>query len=270
MQRYFLEIAYEGSQFHGWQRQPNALSVQEQLEEGLATLLRAPHPLTGAGRTDAGVHCRQLYAHFDCAATLDANFLRKLNGWLPRSVAVPDLLVPTPPKPLHARFGAIQRTYQYYIHQQKDPFGYRHSWWLKFSLDWEAMAHAAELLKAHTDFASFCKAHGSNKTTFCKIFESFFYTENQHIVYRISADRFLRGMVRAAVGTLVEVGKGKLPPQGLHEVLAARNRSAAGPAAPPHGLFLERVVYPAGSLRSLVTGELISAPPAGANDSSTA
>lgn len=245
--RYFLHLGYWGPAFHGWQRQPGqTVTVQGVLEEGLQIILRQPVALTGSGRTDTGVHALEQWAHFDWPAHLPLpdghTLLARLNGWLPVGVAIYALYAA--PDGLHARFDAILRRYRYQIVTRKDPFWYERAWWIHQPLDTEKMQLAADKLLAYNDFASFCKLGGNNKTTICRIFSSKISTENGVLTYIVEGDRFLRGMVRAIVGTLVDIGRGKLSLEAMDVILEARNRSAASQAAPPYGLYLEKIGYP--------------------------
>lgn len=247
MRRYFLALAYHGAPYHGWQRQPRAASVQQVLEEALATLLRHPCPVVGAGRTDAGVHATRQFAHFDTPAPLPATFLRRLNGLLPPEVAACTLYQTTDPE-LHARFSATSRAYTYYLARAKDPFAWGRAWQLSQALDLDAIAEATTLLLEGSDFASFCKAGSDEKTTLCHLYDAHWACAERSWEFHIRADRFLRGMVRAIVGTLVLIGRRKLPPGAMSEILAGQNRALAGPAAPAKGLFLTDVSYPTGAL----------------------
>ena len=240
--RYFLEISYNGKNYHGWQIQPNASSVQETLERCLSLLLHEEISLTGAGRTDTGVHARQLFAHFDTDKLLDNNLITKLNRFLPPDIAIHQLLKVS--DDAHARFDATFRKYQYYISTQKNPFVQESAWQLIASLDVEKMNEAAKILFQHTDFTSFSKLHTDVKTNNCVIYEAHWVEEpNGLLCFHIKADRFLRNMVRAIVGTLVEVGRGKLSIDDFNQIIVAKNRQKAGASVPPQGLFLVEVGY---------------------------
>ena len=241
--RYFLDFSYRGTDFHGSQTQPNAITVQQTLEQALATIMRSSIPLTFAGRTDAGVHARQMVAHFDWIEQLPANLVHRLNSLLPDSVAVRTIQPVT--NEAHARFDAIARTYRYYITTAKQPFATLIRTRVAPGLDFEAMNQAAQLLLGRQDFASFCRLHTDVKTTICNVTEAYWTIENDTDAYfTITADRFLRNMVRAVVGTLFEVGRHQLTIQQFAEVIQAKNRKAAGHSADAKGLFLEQITYP--------------------------
>ena len=245
MPRYFMQLAYNGASFHGWQVQPNAVSVQEVLEDALSKALRCTTPVVGAGRTDAGVHARRMVAHFDAAQPLDdpTALVRRVNAIVGRDIAVEDIRQVA--DDAHARFDATSRTYHYYCCTSKSPFTGAFSWLAPASLDFDAMNRAAELLLGKHDFTSFAKLHSDAHTNICTVTEARW--ENiapGRYVFVITADRFLRNMVRAVVGTLVEVGRGKLTHQGFADVIAARNRCSAGTSMPPQALFLWDVTYP--------------------------
>lgn len=240
--RYFVEFAYNGTNFHGSQRQPNGITVQEVMEEAFATILRQPIALTFAGRTDAGVHAEQMFAHFDCATILsESSNISRLNSLLPPDIAVRRIFPVT--DDAHARFSAVERTYEYRITTIKDPFKQTLVTRVAPGLNFEKMNAAAELLLGKHDFASFCKVHTDVKTTFCTVTQAEWVNEN---IFVISADRFLRNMVRAVVGTLFEVGRHKMSLDDFREVIEAHNRCAAGQSAPPQGLYLTRIYYPFG------------------------
>ena len=250
--RYFLEIAYDGTDFHGWQKQLNGISVQQEIEVALSTLLRRPLEILGAGRTDSGVHAIQQFAHFDCDVDIIfpiQQLKHRLNRLLPSTIAVNNLFV-CAGIPLHARFDAISRAYVYKLTSEKCPFSYKH---IVFQpriedYDWQSINEATNMLLEWRDFASFCKLHGNNKTTLCKIisvlWEEKINENKKEYHFHIKADRFLRGMVRGIVGTLLEIGSGKRTSNDFFRILEARNRSKAGANAPAHGLYLSEVNYP--------------------------
>lgn len=244
MQRYFIELSYKGTRYHGWQVQPNALTVQEVLETTLSTFLRRKIEVTGAGRTDTGVHASFYVAHFEVDELPFAlsDLVEKLNRFLPDDIALHRIL--PVPGDLHARFSAIRRTYLYYISRKKDPFTLDTSYPYLLPLDVDAMNRAAALLTSEDDFTSFSKLHSDVKTNICKVYEAFWKEEGGMLVFTISADRFLRNMVRAIVGTLMEVGRHKISPDEFREIIARKDRSAAGTSAPPQGLFLAGIEYP--------------------------
>ena len=275
--RYSLCLSYDGSAFCGWQIQPSSPSVQACLEGVLARLLGRPVPVTGAGRTDTGVHAVGYIAHFDYDGILPfeaSDFTYKLNAMLPREVVVHSVSVV--PDDFHARFSARRREYTYFIHRQKDPFLRSTSWLCGYpSLDFDAMNAACQFLLGTHDFSCFEKTGGDNKTSICTVFDAFWapYTpshvqilseegmvsqthghpravfdtipssEGNYWYFRIAADRFLRNMVRATVGTLIEVGRGKHSPEWVAELIASGTRGDAGESVPGHALFLNKVLY---------------------------
>lgn len=243
MHRYFIHFSYDGTGYHGWQIQPNGISVQEVLQQALSVVLRREMTVTGAGRTDTGVHARRMTAHFDIDDTTDcAQLTYKLNRLLPRDVAVENIEEVAPD--LHARFSACRRTYHYYIHFAKNPFKERYSSELHFPLDFNRMNEAAGLLLQTNDFAAFCKSHTDVKTTFCNVTEAVWIRQTADEWYfRISADRFLRNMVRAVVGTLIDVGRGRLSTDDFRAIIETKRRTAAGESMPAKGLFLEEIEY---------------------------
>ena len=273
MQRYFIYLSFDGTGYHGWQIQPNGISVQECLQKGLSTLLRTETEVVGAGRTDAGVHARQMVAHFDYDGTLDVQDLAyKLNRILPRDIAVQR--VEAVDNDLHARFSATARTYHYYIHQQKDPFLRHYSCELRYPLDFELMNEAASHLLQVEDFGAFCKSGSDVKTTLCKVTEAEWrplltspvrggtgdrcsVMGDGEIVspsggrlewaswcFVITANRFLRNMVRAVVGTLIEVGRHRMTLDEFDAVIRTGKRTEAGESMPGHALFLWEIAYP--------------------------
>ena len=241
--RYFIEFAYNGSTFHGSQTQPNGNTVQSEMEAAFATILRQPVSLTFAGRTDAGVHARKMVAHFDWFEPMPANLVGRLNNLLPDSIAVKGIQRMS--EDAHARFDAISRTYHYYITTRKDPFLYGTHTRVASDLDFEAMNSAAELLLGTQDFSSFCRAHTDAKTTICMVSEARWVQESETEAYfTITANRFLRNMVRAIVGTLFEVGRGKMTRSQMADIIAAHDRCRAGHSVPAEGLALVEIIYP--------------------------
>ncbi len=243
--RYFIRFAYDGTAFHGSQRQPNGSTVQETMEQALAMIFREEVPLTFAGRTDAGVHAREMYAHFDIGFSLpDAGHICfRLNGILPDSIAIYDIVRVT--DNAHARFSATRRTYEYHVINHKDPFLFPYVTRLRMPLDYAAMNEAAQYLIGRQDFASFCRTHTDVKTTICDLTHAEWRElGNGHAVFTISADRFLRNMVRAVVGTLFQVGQGKMTKEQFAEVIRLQNRCSAGDSAPAQGLYLTHIEYP--------------------------
>lgn len=241
--RYFVTFAYCGTDFHGSQTQPNGITVQEVMENAFSTILRVPVALTLAGRTDAGVHAEMMTAHFDCEKALPLNLVSRLNNLLPPTIAVRDIR--RVQDDAHARFDAIARTYRYRITTRKYPFDYTTCTRVADGLDFEAMNHAAQLLLGKQDFASFCRVHTDVKTTICDVREARWVMEDEwHAAFYITADRFLRNMVRAIVGTLMKIGRGQMTETQLQETIAAHNRCRAGQSAPAEGLALIDVKYP--------------------------
>ncbi|MBE6309920.1 MAG: tRNA pseudouridine(38-40) synthase TruA [Bacteroidales bacterium] len=241
--RYFLKLAYNGANYHGWQSQPNAVSVQECIEKALSTILREPISIIGAGRTDAGVNAAVMYAHFDVSEPLKdmLTLVMRLNSILGKDIAIYDVLPVR--ADAHARFDAVSRTYKYFVHTEKSPFLYPFSWKSTCRLDFELMNEAAELLKNYRDFTSFSKLHTDVATNNCKITYARWEQEGEQWVFTITADRFLRNMVRAIVGTLVDVGRGKLTIEQFCEVIEKKDRCSAGTSMPGNALFLWNVKY---------------------------
>lgn len=256
--RYFLKLAYNGAPFHGWQSQPNAVSVQQKVEEALSTVTRCNVDITGAGRTDAGVHARCMYAHFDLPEPIadKGRFLLSLNRIIGKDIAFYDVI--EVPEEAHARFDATERTYKYFVTYRKSPFLYPYSWHSPSVLDVDAMNEAASLLLQTDDFTSFAKLHSDAKTNVCDVREAVWTPLSQDgasicdgvalpvpgLVFTISADRFLRNMVRAVVGTLVDVGRGKIDLDSFKKIIATKDRCAAGTSMPACALFLWNIKYP--------------------------
>lgn len=244
MARYFIEMAYNGANFHGWQKQQNAVTVQQTLEQVLTTVFQENIVVTGAGRTDTGVHASYFVAHFDAVALpFEQNdILRKANSLLPDGIAVFSVIPVS--DGAHSRFDAVSRTYEYHLVLQKDPFlfPFTHRPW--FTPDFEEMNKAAEKLKDYTDFTSFARLHGGNKTNFCTIDEAYWEQRDNRYVFVIKADRFLRNMVRAIVGTLLDVGRNKISVNDFCQIIESKDRGGAGTSAPPQGLFLTHIDYP--------------------------
>lgn len=251
--RCFLHLSYRGEPFHGWQRQPNAVSVQQTVEEALQTVLRVPVPIVGAGRTDTGVNARCMYAHFDLPEIENPesrirNSIQGLNRLCGRDISI-HRIIPVADD-AHARFDAVQRTYKYFVTTGKSAFLHPLSWHSPSPLDVDAMNDAAATLLQDTDFTSFAKLHSDAKTNVCDVREARWertacnLTGEEMLVFTISADRFLRNMVRAVVGTLVDVGRGKMSLLGFRDVVEARDRCSAGTSMPPQALTLWDVRYP--------------------------
>lgn len=248
--RYFLDISYKGTHYAGWQVQRNAHTVQAELDRALSVLLREEVQSMGAGRTDTGVHAQQLIVHFDTETALQPGLLHSLNGLLPYDIAVRALLQPHNPD-LHARFDAISRAYVYRVVRRKSPIEREFALWVRQELDLEKMQEAAALLLEYDDFASFCKAHGDNQTTLCRMDRAEWEVKGDLLLFHVQANRFLRGMVRALVGTQLLVGSGKMELADFRRVIEARDRKQAGPNADARGLFLVAVGYPADSFTVL-------------------
>ncbi|MEG1575009.1 MAG: tRNA pseudouridine(38-40) synthase TruA [Bacteroidales bacterium] len=242
--RYFLIFSYNGAAYHGWQIQPNCISVQKVMEEALEKILRVKTPLTAAGRTDTGVHARYMAAHFDTGEPISdkIEFLKRLNSILPSDIAIEKVLRVN--DDAHARFDALYRTYHYYITDTKNPFGGQYSCRYYGDMDFTAMNAAALCLKNYTDFTSFSKLHTNTVTNNCKIYVAYWERYDNDWRFVIKADRFLRNMVRAVVGTLLQVGRGKLTVDGFCEVIEAKDRCRAGTSVPANALFLVDVGYP--------------------------
>jgi tRNA pseudouridine38-40 synthase len=243
IQRYFIYFCYDGSRYHGWQTQPNAHTVEQEMEQALSTLLRREVLLTGAGRTDAGVHARLMVAHFDTDAPVDeVQLAYKLNRLLPADIGV--RRIEAVGSDMHARFSATSRTYRYYIHTQKNPFRRNSSCELHYQLDFDRMNEAAAMLLEYSDFGAFCKSHTDVKTTLCHVTEARWEPLSEHEwCFVISANRFLRNMVRAVVGTLIDVGRNRLSLDDFRRVIEGRKRTEAGESMPGKALFLEDIKY---------------------------
>lgn len=243
--RYFLELRYNGGAYFGWQRQPDMPTVQQTLEQSLTTLLREPVELTGAGRTDTGVNASYYVAHFDAMQPVDdpQRLLYKLNFMLPGDIAA-DTLTPVA-EGAHARFDAREREYRYFIEPRKNPFTRHVSWQYHVPLDVARMNEAAAMLLEYDDFTSFAKLNSNNKTNRCRVMESAWTVDEAGVLrFTIRADRFLRNMVRAIVGTLVDVGRGRYTPEEFRAIVASRDLSRSSAGAPAQGLFLSDIRYP--------------------------
>jgi len=243
--RYFIFISYKGTSYHGWQIQPNSVTIQKILDEALSTILEEEISTTGAGRTDTGVHASVFCAHFDSnSADLDTrkNLIYRLNRFLPKDISVSAIRKVV--ADANARFSAISRTYCYFVNRVKDPFSEDSSWYLHGNINVEAMNKAAGLLFSFTDFTSFSRLHTDVKTNNCKILEAKWDEDGSRLVFTIRADRFLRNMVRAIVGTMIEVGFGKMTLAEFEEIIKSKDRCKAGKSAPAKGLFLTAIEYP--------------------------
>ena len=241
--RYFIHLAYNGTRFHGWQIQPNATSVQENLNKAFSVLLQTEINLMGAGRTDTGVHAREMYAHFDSDTSFDiTTFVHKLNSFLPKDIVIYDI-IPVHDD-AHSRFDATKRTYEYHIHQFKNPFIDELSWYFHQPLDIDLMNQASQLLFNYTDFECFSKVNTDVNTFDCTIFEAYWKRgKNDQLVFTISANRFLRNMVRSIVGTLINVGLHKITLDDFTKIIESKSREKAGFSVPAHGLYLTKIEY---------------------------
>ncbi len=241
--RYFVHFSYLGKSYHGWQRQPNAMTVQEQMESCFSTLLKDNIELVAAGRTDAGVHAREMYAHFDYERLLDTKGLvHRLNSFLPEDIVVYNIFRVA--EEAHARFSAIERSYEYRITLVKDPFSLDTAYYTRGPFDLEAMNKAANQLLGKRDFECFSKSNTDVKTFICDLRSAAWQKQDNQLIFYVTADRFLRNMVRAMVGTLLEVGTGKLSLEDVNSIIKSGDRSKAGVSVPAKGLSLVRVVYP--------------------------
>lgn len=244
MRRYFLRISYDGTSYHGWQAQPNAVTVQGVLDDALKVLLRSETETVGCGRTDAGVHSKCFYLHFDVEQPVEdsSKFIHSLNAILPLDIAAYELIAVS--NDAHARFDATLRTYEYHLTSLKDPFLAGRAYHYTRRCDFDKMNEAAALLMNHAEYGCFCKGRSDEQTTECRVSHAEWSSVNGHQVFTVSANRFLRNMVRAIVGTLLEVGEGTLDLEGFREVLYSGDRSEAGRSVPGHGLYLTDVRYP--------------------------
>lgn len=241
--RYFIELSYNGTAYHGWQNQPNGITVQEVVEKGLSTLLNEPVSVMGAGRTDAGVHATQLFAHFDTTVVFDVpDLVFKMNSFLPNDVAITTIFEVKPD--VHARFHAISRAYLYRVTVKKNVFTVENSFYVKQALDVEKMNEASKILLTYKDFQCFSKSKTDVKTYHCDIMQAEWVLKNDELHFVIKANRFLRNMVRAIVGTLINIGLGKMEVDELHTIIESKNRSEAGFSVPAHGLYLTKIEYP--------------------------
>jgi tRNA pseudouridine38-40 synthase len=241
--RYFIQFLYDGTDYFGYQKQPEHISVQQTLESALSRMLRKDIYTTGAGRTDTGVHAREMFAHFDVEEKLPDNLVKKLNSYLPPDISIKSIFQVK--DSAHARFDAVRRTYQYFISTQKNPFKQRfHAQFLHYDLDVEIMNKASEILLEYTDFTSFSKLHSDNKTNECAIYRADWEQREGELIFTISANRFLRNMVRAIAGTLIDVGRGKIDVVKFREIIEKKDRTFASTSAPAKGLVLINVEYP--------------------------
>lgn len=243
MGRFFIYLGYNGANYCGWQSQPNGMAVQELIEKSLNTLFRVPTPIVGAGRTDAGVHARMMIAHFNTDLNIDRiETVERLNRILPKDISIYKI-VPVRDD-AHARFDAISRRYSYFVTTSKDPFGYNFKYKVHNNLDLDKMNRCAKVLFEYNDFTSFSKLHTDVMTNNCSIKEVRWQLKGDDLEFSIKADRFLRNMVRAIVGTLLEAGRGKLDEMGMRRIIEAKDRRVAGVSVPAQALFLDEVEYP--------------------------
>ena len=243
MKRYLILLNYKGTNFHGWQIQPNAITIQEVIEKALSILLKEKTAIVGAGRTDAGVHAKNYVAHFDTTKELGdkVKFLKNFNGIVGKEIAISKILEVE--ADFHSRFSAKSRTYKYYIHTSKNPFVDEFSYNLTWKPDIKKMNQACEILFTEQDFTSFSKTNTDTKTNICKIYNAKWSGGDEKLVFEIKANRFLRNMVRAIVGTLLDVGKGKISLPEFKNIIESKNRSRAGYSVPAKGLFLVDISY---------------------------
>ncbi len=244
MKRYFFECCYDGSNYHGWQFQPNAVSIQDIIQQSIYKFFNESEvSITGCGRTDTGVHAIQYYFHMDSSSDFDIKkFIYKLNNILPKDISVYNAWLVN--SDFHARFSAEKRTYKYFISTQKNPFKDKISYLIKENINVDLMNECADELLKHKDFTSFSKLNTDVKNNLCDLFECFWIQNEKELIFQISANRFLRNMVRAIVGTMLDVGKGKLSLNDFKNIVKEKNRSNAGSSAPAKGLFLYEVKYP--------------------------
>ena len=241
--RYFIQLSYNGSAYHGWQIQPNAVTIQETIQDALSKLLNTNISITGAGRTDTGVHAFQMFAHFDVDETLDTeNLTFKLNSFLPKDIAIQSIFQVN--ADAHTRFHAIKRSYDYKISLKKNVFLFDYTHYVHQKLDVDKMNEAANILLEYTNFQCFSKSNTDVKTYNCKIEQAQWKQEGNLLIFTISADRFLRNMVRAIVSTLLNIGLSKIAVSDIHKILASKDRSEAGFSVPSKGLYLTEVLYP--------------------------
>jgi tRNA pseudouridine38-40 synthase len=240
--RYFIKLAYKGTNYFGWQYQPDAISVQETLNKALSILLKINIDILGAGRTDSGVHAKEMFAHFDFENEIDSQKLvYKLNSFLPKDIAIFDIIKVH--DDAHARFDATKRTYEYHIHTKKNAFESDDSWYYSLPLNIQKMNEACKTLFEYIDFECFSKTHTDVNTFNCKIFEANWQQIDDKLIFTISADRFLRNMVRAIVGTMINIGLEKVSLNNFREIIESKNRNKAGFSVPAHGLYLTQIEY---------------------------
>jgi len=246
LQRYFIRLAYNGARYHGWQIQENARSVQHEITRAFEIIWKAEISLVGCGRTDTGVHAKDYYAHFELEESKSAFDLDemafRLNRYLDDDLVI--IKIFPVPSDLHARFSAISRTYKYYVHTRKDPFLLDFSWFVPHPVDMDRMNDGCKLIVQTRDFTSFSKLHSTAKTNICRVTHAEWNQQGHQLVFTITADRFLRNMVRAIVGTLMELGQGKISKEELKKIIDGKDRALAGESVPAKGLFLTEIRYP--------------------------
>lgn len=241
--KYFIKLSYLGTRYCGWQIQPNAESIQSVLEKAFSTILQEDIAITGAGRTDAGVHAKNFIAHFESEKVRDVGKLKySLNHFLPSDIAIHGIFPVHPDA--HARFSAMSRRYEYWFIREKNPFYHHRAWLIPYSLDIEMLNRSSQILKDYKDFTSFARLHSDAKTNLCEINSVLWKEEGDRVVFSIEADRFLRNMVRAIVGTFTDLARGKITEAELRRIVEAKDRSLAGASAPAHGLYLCNIAYP--------------------------
>lgn len=241
--KYFIELSFKGTNYHGWQKQPNAVTIQQLLESALSVYFHETIETVGAGRTDAGVHARIFFAHFFCKKQINKiQAIKSLNAILPEDIAINDIFPVI--AEAHARFSAIKRTYKYTILKRKDPFLKDFGWFCHYRLDLVKMEMASKVLLNYSDFTSFCKLHSDVETNICKVYEAKWEDIEDKLIFTITADRFLRNMVRAIVGTLIEIGRNKLTVKEFENIILKKDRKSAGMSAFAQGLTLYNVEYP--------------------------
>jgi tRNA pseudouridine38-40 synthase len=249
LNRYFIKLSFLGTNYHGWQKQENANSVQFVLSDALSVILKEKIDVTGAGRTDTGVHAREFYAHFDFNYLDEKQRMElvyHLNGYLPYDIAIQEIVPVIPGS--HARFSAVSRTYQYILAQTKDPFFSGFAFYYSFPLQIQKMNEGAALIKSYEDFTSFAKLPSETKTNICLITDIYWEKKGNTLLFSVTANRFLRNMVRAIVGTLIDLGRNKIQLSDLERIILSKNRSAAGYSVPACGLYLTSIVYPYGTI----------------------
>lgn len=243
MSRFFIEIQYNGTNYHGWQLQENAHSVQAEINKALSTFLQEEILVLGCGRTDTGVHAKHFFAHFDTLTTFDeTQLIYKLNCLLPKDISCKNVFKVGDKS--HARYSATSRTYEYHIVLQKNPFLTESAYYLPSKLNIDLMNEATFLLVQKTDFSCFSKSRTNTTTNICEVSFAKWEMKNDVLIFTITADRFLRNMVRAIVGTLLEIGQEKIPVNEIHKIITSKNRSNAGTSVPAHGLYLTQINYP--------------------------